>query len=75
MRILAARWRGAGMKDLTERWFVGARHEVFHEVNRSEVFQDLAHWVEDRVLQARTGGETVPGPASPGDLAPESGTG
>jgi acylglycerol lipase len=35
--------------DITERVYPGARHEVFHETNRAEVFTDLTGFL-DRVL-------------------------
>jgi len=61
VRVLVDRWRRIGMQDLSERWYPGARHEVFHETNREEVFEDLRRWLSERVLAA-----TVPPP--PGDL-------
>ncbi|MBC2900554.1 alpha/beta hydrolase [Streptomyces cupreus] len=35
---------------LTERVYPGARHEVFHETNKAEVFDDLVHFL-DAVLE------------------------
>jgi len=64
VRVLVERWRSHGMKDLTERWYPGARHEVFHETNRQEVFEDLQRWIRDRVL---SGGISVDSPAISGE--------
>lgn len=40
------RYRAAGLTDLTYRVWPGARHEVFNEINRDEVFADLLDWIE-----------------------------
>jgi alpha-beta hydrolase superfamily lysophospholipase len=45
---LVARYRAAGVADLTYRVYEGARHELFNETNREEVFADLIAWI-DRV--------------------------
>lgn len=52
VRVLIDRWRRGGMEDLSARWYAGARHEVFHEINREQVFEDLRQWLRDRVLHA-----------------------
>jgi alpha-beta hydrolase superfamily lysophospholipase len=44
IRALAERYRGAGMR-VTERYYAGARHEVFNETNRDEVERDLLRWL------------------------------
>ena len=31
--------------------YEGARHELFNETNREEVFQDLIHWIEEKTLK------------------------
>jgi alpha-beta hydrolase superfamily lysophospholipase len=33
--------------ELTERIYPGARHEVFHETNKADVFADLVHFLDD----------------------------
>lgn len=33
-------------KDVTERVYAGARHEVFHETNKAEVFADLIRFLD-----------------------------
>ncbi|MDO5084496.1 MAG: alpha/beta hydrolase [Arachnia propionica] len=43
---LAERLRRAGVVDVTLRLYPGARHELFHETNRDEVFSDVVGWVE-----------------------------
>lgn len=40
-----ASMRQAGVKDLAVHLYPGARHEVFNETNRQEVFQDLLTWL------------------------------
>lgn len=39
------RYRQAGLTDLTYKVWPGARHEVFNEINRDEVFADLLAWI------------------------------
>ena len=39
----------AGCTDVTLKLYPGGRHEMFHEVNQQEVFQDLLAWLEDRL--------------------------
>ncbi len=36
----------AGQLDLSIRLYAGARHELFHELNRQEVFRDLTAWLD-----------------------------
>ena len=37
---------GAGLTRLSERFYAGARHELFHETNRKQVVDDLLRWLE-----------------------------
>lgn len=46
VRQLAAAYRAAGLRDVTERIWPGARHEVFNETNRDEVTRDLLAFLE-----------------------------
>ncbi|MGD6892868.1 alpha/beta hydrolase [Bacillus mobilis] len=39
-----------GVKDLTLRLYENGRHEMFHEVNRDEVFQDLILWLDKHIV-------------------------
>ena len=38
-----------GTKDLTMKLYPGGRHEMFNELNRQEVFDDLLHWLENHI--------------------------
>ncbi len=40
-------YKKCGVKDVTLRLYENGRHEMFHEVNRDEVFQDLISWLEE----------------------------
>lgn len=42
-------FQSAGCRDLTLKLYPGGRHEMFHEVNRLEVFSDLLAWLEDKL--------------------------
>ena len=46
---LVERFRSAGASNVTVKVYPGARHEVLHETNRSEVIADVVAWVQ-RVL-------------------------
>ena len=34
-----------GMKDVTYKFYEDARHEIFNEINRDEVYQDVINWL------------------------------
>ncbi len=44
-RLLSA-YRTAGLMDVTEQRYVGGRHEMFNEINREVVVQDLIGWLD-----------------------------
>ncbi|MER6969962.1 alpha/beta hydrolase [Nocardioides sp. NPDC000445] len=47
--LLVQRYRDAGLRDVTYRTYPEARHELFNETNRDEVFGELIAWI-DRVV-------------------------
>lgn len=49
LKPLAERYRGAGVKQVDERYYTDGRHEMLNETNRAEVVADLARWI-DRTL-------------------------
>ena len=48
-RRVEGMFRRAGCRDVTVRLYPGGRHEMLNEINRQEVMEDLARWLEDRV--------------------------
>jgi len=46
VRELEARYRSNGVKDVTALYYPGARHELLNEVNRDEVQEDVAAWLD-----------------------------
>jgi alpha-beta hydrolase superfamily lysophospholipase len=44
-------FRQIGAKDVTVHLYPGARHEVFNETNRQEVYDDLLTWLEAHLPQ------------------------
>lgn len=46
---LIERYKNYGIKDLTYKIYEGARHEVFNETNREEVFKDVIDWLDSHV--------------------------
>lgn len=45
VQALLDQYAGLGMKELSHRFYAGARHEVFNERNRAEVHCDLVTWL------------------------------
>ena len=43
---LIERYKNYGIKDLTYKIYEGARHEIFNEINRDEVFKDVIDWLD-----------------------------
>ncbi|MGZ7147862.1 alpha/beta hydrolase [Bacillus sp. BC08] len=43
-------YKKCGVKDVTLRLYENGRHEMFHEVNRDEVFQDLISWLDKHIV-------------------------
>jgi len=52
---LLAAFRRAGLTNVTHEIFPGARHEVFNETNREEVFAKLAGWLDVHVARRALG--------------------
>jgi alpha-beta hydrolase superfamily lysophospholipase len=44
LRPVAERYRAAGIKDVSEKYYRDGRHEMFNETNRAEVYRDLIEW-------------------------------
>ena len=49
VRIVFDRYKKAGVSDMTLKLYEGARHEVLHELNWEEVFEDILQWMEIRM--------------------------
>jgi alpha-beta hydrolase superfamily lysophospholipase len=47
---LVDRYRAAGLSDVTVKVYPRARHELFNETNRDEVYADLLSWIS-RILE------------------------
>jgi len=43
------RYKKYGIKDVTYKFYQGARHEIFNEINREEVFQDVINWLNSHL--------------------------
>lgn len=49
MRKLESAYRHrSGLSDVTTIVYPGARHEIYNETNREEVFADLTAWLDAR---------------------------
>lgn len=53
---VAAQFKKLGMKDVSEKLYPQARHEILQEINRQEVYEDLSRWLESRL--SKTGVKT-----------------
>lgn len=49
--ILDDKLEDAGMMDVTLKIYDGARHDLLHETNKEEVYQDLLAWVDATLLR------------------------
>ena len=49
VKKVAEQFRRAGVRDVTVRLYPGGRHEMFNEINRDEVDQELAAWLASRI--------------------------
>jgi len=43
------RYKKYGIQDLTVKFYEGARHETFNEINRDEVYNDLITWLNAHI--------------------------
>ncbi|PFS68138.1 alpha/beta hydrolase [Bacillus cereus] len=43
-------YKKCGVTDVTQRLYENGRHEMFHEVNQDEVFQDLILWLDKHIV-------------------------
>ena len=39
----------AGIKDVTMKFYEGARHEILNETNRREVYEDILDWLNQKI--------------------------
>lgn len=46
VREVYENYKKCGVKDVTLRLYENGRHEMFHEVNKDEVFKDLISWLD-----------------------------
>jgi alpha-beta hydrolase superfamily lysophospholipase len=45
LKPVAERYRGAGLRNVSEKYYAAGRHEMFNETNRDEVHRDLLAWL------------------------------
>lgn len=45
LRPVAERYRAAGLRDVSEKYYPEGRHEMFNEINRDQVMADLLRWL------------------------------
>lgn len=47
VHTVAAQYKNAGLKEVQLKLYPGARHEIFNEINRDEVYADLTAWLNE----------------------------
>ncbi len=52
VRLLATRYRSAGLSDVELEVYPGARHEVFNEINRDEITARVVDWLRRHAQRA-----------------------
>lgn len=50
VRKVEGMFRQAGCRDVTVKLYPGGRHEMFNEINRRQVMEDLLEWLESKKL-------------------------
>ena len=53
VRKVERMFRRAGCTDVTVRLYPGGRHEMFNEINRQEVMEDLLGWLEEKLPEPK----------------------
>ena len=51
----AAEFRKAGMEDVTKRIFPLCRHEILNEINKQEIYEYTAGWIEQKLFGKKSG--------------------
>ena len=51
LKQLLAAYQAAGLEHVSHRFYEGARHELFNEINRDEVTRDLIAWLDDAIAR------------------------
>ncbi len=46
LKPVAERYRAAGVRNVTEKYYAGGRHEMLNEINRAEVIADFQSWLQ-----------------------------
>ncbi len=49
LQTLMKRYKEYGIKDVSHKFYEDARHEVFNEINRKEVFSDVINWLNSHI--------------------------
>ena len=49
VKALGKRYEKYGLKDVTYKWYNGARHEALHETNKSQVMTDILGWLNNHL--------------------------
>jgi len=49
VKAMINRFEKYGIKDITYKFYEDARHEIFNEINREEVFKDVINWLDSHM--------------------------
>ena len=50
VRAVAEQFRSVGVQDVTFTLYPGARHEIFNEINKAKVLDDLVAWLDLKLV-------------------------
>ena len=49
VRLAAEKFQKAGMTDVSTRIYPLCRHEILNEINKEEIYEDVADWIDKRI--------------------------
>ena len=49
IRAIYKNLQKAGVKDVQMLLYPGGRHEMLNEINRQDVYNDILHWIEEKL--------------------------
>ncbi len=49
VRVVEQRFREAGMRDVSSKYYSGMRHEVLNEIGKQQVWDDVLAWIESKI--------------------------
>ncbi|MFX1391856.1 MAG: alpha/beta fold hydrolase [Promethearchaeota archaeon] len=51
VQAIINRYKKNGIKDVTYKFYENARHEIFNEINKEEVYNDVINWLNSHLIK------------------------